>query len=227
MNNYLITNSYTFFSDYPIKRLVIYQSGLLQLVFLIVTFCTQNGFGQDTDTLQVDELKYTTKKEVVEKKKEKKSLKRFFKEGYPSPKKAAILAVVPGMGQIYNKKYWKLPLVYGALGGLIYAIRYNTNNYRQSVLSIAIKDNEVTGTDPFPSTPRNAVLAARNSFDKNRQLSWIGLIGFYLISAGDAMVDAHLKDFSVDDDISIGPILETNYAHQPVVGVGIRVAISR
>ena len=54
--------------------------------------------------------------------KRKGGLNSFFKKDYPSPKKAVLLAIVPGMGQIYNKKFWKLPLVYGALGGVIYSI---------------------------------------------------------------------------------------------------------
>lgn len=160
--------------------------------------------------------------------KQKGRLKNFLKKDYPSPKKAVLLAIVPGMGQIYNKKYWKLPLVYGALGGVIYSIRFNTDGYNSMVQSLAIRNGEAIGTDPVNSNvPDNAVEARRNAFDKNRQLSWIGLIGFYLISAGDAFVDAHLKDFNVDDDISFQPIFETGLYNQPVIGVGIRIPLGK
>jgi len=166
--------------------------------------------------------------------------KSFFKDGYPSPKKAALIAVIPGMGQIYNKKYWKLPIVYGALGGVIYSINSNTKKYNEAVKSLTVKEEiatllsdnmeiseELAMSDPFPNTPATAVTAGRNSADKNRQLSWIGVIAFYLMSAGDAFVDAHLKDFSVDEDISFRPIFETNYVNQPTIGVSIRIPLSK
>jgi len=160
--------------------------------------------------------------------KQKSRLKGFLKKDYPSPKKAVLLAIVPGMGQIYNKKYWKLPLVYGALGGIIYSINFNSNQYNSMVLSLAIRNGEIIGDDPLPSNiPDNAIEAQRNSFDKNRQLSWIGLIGFYLISAGDAFVDAHLKDFNVNDDISFQPIFETGLNNQPIIGLGVRVSLGK
>ncbi len=161
--------------------------------------------------------------------KQKRGIKSFFKKDYPSPKKAVLLAIVPGMGQIYNKKYWKLPLVYGALGGVIYSIRFNTDGYNSRVQSLAIRNGEIIDVeDPINSNvPDNAVEAQRNSFDKNRQLSWIGLIGFYLISAGDAFVDAHLKHFNVDDDISFQPIFETGLNNQPVIGLGVRIPLGK
>lgn len=173
----------------------------------------------------------------VKEKKEKKSIKQFFKEDYPSPKKAVLLGIIPGMGQIYNKKYWKLPLVYGALGGVIYSINYNTTNLKVLQNSLDVRSNPICQNitqdipaecvDELSEVPINAVTARRNSFDKNKQLSWIGVIGFYLISAGDAFVDAHLKDFSVDDDISFQPILETGYNNQPIMGIGLTISIGQ
>ncbi|MEM6318973.1 MAG: DUF5683 domain-containing protein [Bacteroidota bacterium] len=181
---------------------------------------------QEVSPISIDSLVNDTLV-PVKKTKRKVSLKQFFKKDYPSPKKAVLLAIAPGMGQIYNKKYWKLPLVYGALGGVIYAIDFNSKNYNRTLLSLEVKSGTSSEMDPFPNTPRSAVESARNSFDKNRQLSWIGLIGFYLISAGDAFVDAHLKDFSVDDNISFRPILETDFNNQPFLGVGIQIPLSK
>ncbi len=191
---------------------------------------------QDTLVSKIDSLPDTII--PVKKKKEKKSLKQFFKDDYPSPKKAVLLGILPGMGQIYNKKYWKLPLVYGALGGVIYSINFNTINYKRAQNSLDVRNNPncLDGTesyllieckDQLSSTPINSITAKRNTFDKNKQLSWIGVIGFYLISAGDAFVDAHLKDFSVDDDISFQPILETGLNNQPLMGVGLTISIGQ
>lgn len=195
---------------------------LIPIIFLYLP----NLAAQDVVTSKLDSL--PTSSSALKASKKKKSFKQFFKKDYPSPKKAVLLAIVPGMGQIYTKKYWKLPLVYGALGGVIYSIGYNSRNYEKAVLSLAIKDGTITGiADPLENTPASAVQSARNSFDKNKQLSWIGLIGFYLISAGDAFVDAHLKDFSVDDDISFKPILETSFQQQPVIGIGFQIKLSK
>lgn len=182
-------------------------------------------------TLSANKIKVDTNKTP-------KIKKSFFKDDYPSPKKAALLAVIPGMGQIYNKKYWKLPIVYGALGGVIYSIRFNSIRYRGLVNSLEVRANVncqsttsqvllIECKDQYAALPINAATSQRNSFDKNKQLSWIGVVAFYLMSAGDAFVDAHLKDFSVDDDISFRPMLETNYVNQPTIGLSVRIPLSK
>jgi len=206
------------------------------LSILLFVFCQLFLNAQDTLVSKIDSLPNIIL--PTKKKKEKKSLKKFFKEDYPSPKKAVLLGIIPGMGQIYNKKYWKLPLVYGALGGVIYSISYNTINYKRSQNSLDVRNNpncqSVTASyllaeckDQLFDIPLNSITAKRNSLDKSRQQSWIGVIAFYLISAGDAFVDAHLKNFSVDDDISFQPILETSFNNQPVMGIGLTIAIGQ
>jgi len=161
-------------------------------------------------------------------------LKRFIKEDYPSPRKALTLAIIPGMGQIYNKKYWKLPLVYGALGGVIYAIDVNSSNYEafRKALEFSVDPNQVESEhfefcanrmDNLCDVPEVILRSRRDIFDKRRQLAWIGLIGFYLISAGDAFVDAHLKGFNVNDDISWTPSLQTSINNSAIVGISIKI----
>jgi len=160
--------------------------------------------------------------------KKKSFLNNYWKEDYPSPKKAITLAVIPGLGQIYNKKYWKLPLVYGALGGVIYSIDWNTKRYEIYRQSYDAKTNDLSiYEDPLPTAPAAAVKSRRDSYDKNRQLSWIGLIGFYLISAGDAFVDAHLKDFNVNDDISFQPTIQTDHLQPTTLGISLKININK
>jgi len=160
--------------------------------------------------------------------KKKSSFNNYWKENYPSPKKAITLAIIPGLGQIYNKKYWKLPLVYGALGGVVYSIDWNTKRYEVYRKAYDAKTNEKTiYEDTLPRVPAAAVKSRRDSFDKNRQLSWIGLIGFYLISAGDAFVDAHLKDFNVDDDISFQPTIQTDRLQPTTIGISLKININK
>lgn len=108
-------------------------------------------------------------------------------------------AICPGLGQIYNKKYWKLPIVYGGLGTAIYFIAFNQHyyNYYTNLL------NQVN------ANPNNSIYNASelssiiNYYHNDRDLSIIITAGIYLISIVDANVDAQLKGFNVSDDISV------------------------
>lgn len=192
-------------------------------IFLILHLSTP-VLSQET----IGTVKEVTDTLPPQKEKKKFSFKNYWKSDYPSPKKAITLAVIPGMGQIYNKKYWKLPLVYGALGGVIYSIDWNSSRYETFRQVFDAKTNEDSMyEDIFPNVPAASIRSRRDSFDKNRQLSWIGLVAFYLISAGDAFVDAHLKDFNIDDDISIQPNFQTDHLQPASVGVSIKININK
>jgi len=131
-----------------------------------------------------------------------------------SPKKAAIRsAIFPGLGQIYNKKYWKLPIVYGALGACTGVFLYNLGNYRSTKFAYRVKYNmRVNGTDSalFASIKSNLVPLSEESlrFYRNqyrRDIDYSAL--FFLILWGlnvvDASVDAHLKSFDVSPGLSL------------------------
>ncbi len=136
-----------------------------------------------------------------------------------SPKKAAIYsAILPGLGQAYNKKYWKIPIVYAGFATLGYFISWNNKNYK--VLKLAYSDL----TDDNPDTDSYNDLDAakyydldneseRNQFEnglnkqkdyyrRNRDLLIISTVGFYALNIIDASVDAHLFDFDISEDIS-------------------------
>ncbi len=148
----------------------------------------------------------------------------------PKPKTALYLSLaLPGAGQAYNKRWWKLPLVYGAIGGVIYAIDYNTRNYNQfkDALNLKRQDMPHAFTGTFLDNER-ALLVRRNYFDKNRQLSYIGLVAVYGLQAIEAFVDAHLKNFDIDEDISIRikPTIDTfDPTGEPVLGVGVSIPL--
>ncbi len=136
---------------------------------------------------------------------------RTFKENWPDPKKAATLSLVlPGAGQLYNKRWWKVPLVYGAMGAMVYSIDYNTRNYRRFrdayILALQGKPHEFSAFN----LETDAIRRYRDQYDKRRQLSWIGLVAVHLLQAAEAFVDANLMQFDVSDDLSlrwrIGPI---------------------
>lgn len=158
--------------------------------------------------------------------KKKFNLKKYFQNGYPSPKKAVTLAVIPGLGQIYNKDYWKLPIVYLSLAGVIYSIDYHSSRYEIfRRISDARNNPESIYENDLLSIPDAAITNARNTLDKRRQLSWLGLFGFYVISAGEAFVDAHLKDFNVNDDISFHPSLQTSAIATTTIGVSVKIKL--
>jgi hypothetical protein len=123
---------------------------------------------------------------------------------WSSPKKATVLAFIPGLGQIYNKKYWKLPIVYGGFAALIYSVSFYQNQY--NILRQAVKDknNNIPISDPSlqPYDVANLV-SLRDFYRESRDLSWIGLGGLYILQIIDASVDAHLQEFDVSENISI------------------------
>ncbi len=107
-------------------------------------------------------------------------------------------AVIPGLGQIYNQKYWKLPFVYGALGGLGYAVYWNNSSYKffnNSYEAILISN---------PTDVRaNRLLTLRNKYRRDTEFMAILTFFAYGLSVLDAAVDAHFSTFDVSDDISL------------------------
>ncbi len=135
----------------------------------------------------------------------------------PSPKKAMWLAFIPGAGQIYNRKYWKLPIVYGAFTGCAYAIRWNNmmySDYRQAFKDITDDDPTTDSYNKFlhlgtEVTPDNAdryteLFRKRKDFYRRyRDLSIIITAAVYALSIIDAYVDASLSDFDISRDLSM------------------------
>ncbi len=127
-----------------------------------------------------------------------------------SPRQATIRsAILPGLGQAYNRKYWKIPLIYAALGitGGIFFYNLKTYNqfkkaYRQSVIDSGLVNDP--NIDPSLRIYSQAsLLANRNVFRQNIDYSVLFFIIFWGLNVVDATVDAHLKTFDVSDDISL------------------------
>ncbi len=122
-----------------------------------------------------------------------------------SPSKAAWrAAAVPGWGQIYNRKYWKLPLVYGGLGALGYWVYFNADQhrfYRQAF--IAKTDDDPATIDPVPQLSEAGVLQTKEFYRRQLDASALITVAFYGLQIVDAVVDAHLFEFDVSDDLSL------------------------
>ena len=114
-----------------------------------------------------------------------------------SPKKASIYsAVIPGSGQIYTKKYWKVPIIYGGLVTSAYFINDN-NEYRDAALL-----SYETGEDQLGYTYSELIIL-KDHYKRNREISYFAFVGVYILNIIDASVNAHLFHFDVSDDISL------------------------
>ena len=137
----------------------------------------------------------------------------------PDPKRALWLAlVIPGGGQIYNRKYWKLPLVYGGFIGCMYAMSWNNTMYKDySQAYIDLMDNDPSTqsynqflhlgmkitTDADKKRYQDIFRKRKDKYRRLRDLSFFVMLGVYALSVIDAYVDAELSVFDISDDLSL------------------------
>ena len=211
------------------------RKGFLERFFFscILLFLSTFLFAQEipseevaTDTLQPLTQVDSLKKDSIGFFQKLKRIKLWEKR-YPSPKNATLLSVVlPGSGQIYNKKYWKVPLVYASIGALGYFVYTNGKEYRRFKKAYMYRvDDDPLTEDEFVDRLDNAstIKTWRDYYDKNRQLAWIGLVFVWLLNSVDAYVDAHLYNFDVSDDLSlrIQPTFNTLPGQPTNFGIGL------
>lgn len=131
-----------------------------------------------------------------------------------SPKKAAIRsALLPGLGQIYNKKYWKLPIVYGVMGTSAGIFIFNMNQYKDTRFAYRVKYNmRVNGTDSalfnqikpaLRPLSEESLRFYRNQYRRDIDYSALVFLLLWGLNVVDATVDAHLKSFDVSPDLSL------------------------
>lgn len=184
---------------------------ILAFLFLVSKTVAQSDtiiLGKDTSTLT---------------KPEKKAI-------YSTARKASIMsAILPGLGQAYNKKYWKIPIIYAGLGGFGYMFLTNNkqfNLYRANVVAYNDDDSLTLPAMPEFSSDQSQVL--KLYYRKNRDFAVIGFSLIYLINIIDANVDAHLKTFDVSDDLSIHlepwqSTYKTNSGYRTATGLSIKL----
>lgn len=128
-----------------------------------------------------------------------------------APSKAAFYsAVLPGLGQAYNKRYWKVPIVWGAIGASIYGYLWNDQSYdrvrtafkRRQAGFIDDEFYDPFGTGTGPLLDLEDLQNEQERFQRDRDLLLLLTIALYALNIVDANVDAHLKQFNVDDDLS-------------------------
>lgn len=120
------------------------------------------------------------------------------------PQRSALLsAIFPGMGQAYNKQYWKVPIIFAGMATFGHFISYNNELYhafRNASTQLAL-----TGENPFTGTASSSDILARNRDNFRRNRDFLIIIGsvFYLLNIVDAHVSAHLDEFNINDDLAI------------------------
>lgn len=147
-----------------------------------------------------------------------------------SPRKAAMLsAVLPGTGQIYNRKFWKVPIVYAGLGALAYSAVWNAEGYREYFDKY--KYMSETGLEEYEGETIRAVEFYKDQHLRLKNLMIILSVGFYALQIVDANVDAHLMDYDIGNDLSfiVDPVVTgsgllqagkvTSFPGSPAIGL--------
>ena len=155
---------------------------------------------------------------VINKKRAKEKVKRDWNTWKPDPQRALWLAlVIPGAGQIYNRKYWKLPIIYGGFMGCIYALSWNNmmyKDYSQAYLDIMDNDPNTASYNKFLHLGRTITKdnearykqlfkSRKDKYRRWRDMSFFVMLGVYAISVIDAYVDAELSVFDISKDLSL------------------------
>lgn len=132
-----------------------------------------------------------------------------------APAKAAFFsALVPGLGQAYNKKYWKMPIVYIGMGIGIYSYTWNQKKYHEYRDEYKRRlDGTYDPSNPHPiygNLDNDRLIRAQRFHQRNRDLSALITAGIYILNIIDANVDAHLTQFNVNDNLSLKPEVNQN-----------------
>ena len=194
------------------------------LFFYIILFLAAHPVAGQVKT---DSLPVTNKTTAAKQSPDKKTKTDTTKKVRSDASKAALRsAIIPGWGQAYNKKYWKMPIVYGALAIPVATFIYNKKWYDKTRYAYNIKFyNDTSTVSDLPTDnidPRLLPLSSqslriyRNEFRKNMDFSVLAFILLWGLNVADAAVDGHLKSFNVNDDLSLkihpgySPIGNTN-----------------
>ncbi len=186
--NILIINGRIYFKMTVLELLNSTKSRLFQFVFtiLFLFFICSSGIAQVTDTT----LKTSSKIEIPK---------------YHSPKKAALMsAILPGMGQAYNKKYWKMPLIYAGFAGLAYSLYFNQTKFTtyRNAYRYRVDGDPATVDNYVRIYSDDNLFLLQKTYHRFRDLSVIGIALLYVLNVVDASVDAHMFTFDVGDDLS-------------------------
>ena len=207
------------------------------LLILLLAFCTNQTKAQNdtTITTQIADSIATAPADIIKDTLPDVAAADTSKKRSPAGTAALLSAVFPGAGQVYNKKYWKLPLVYGALAFPTYTFIDNLKWFQRTRFAFNVlsakdtaryKDVYVRLQPLVERGDRSGLQNYRNEFRRNVDYSVLAFILIWGLNVVDATVDAHLKDFNITDDLS----LQIKPGYLPVAntaGIGIVLNIGK
>lgn len=142
-----------------------------------------------------------------------------------SAHKASVLStVIPGAGQVYNKKYWKVPIVYATMGTALYFANENMQSFKKYKNALENRNNGQE--DLYPNVSDSEMLTVIDFYQRNRDISYILTAVAYILNIVDASVDAHLFDFNINENLSVSTqtTINTNFNNiQPVLSFQIKL----
>lgn len=181
--------------------------------FTVLVFCIASGsfFAQNTDASINDEDGYVVPAKndsiIPAKTKKKFKFKNILNDSIHSPTTAWIAsAILPGAGQIYNKKYWHLPIIYGGLmaSGYYFSInRTQFNRYKDAYITRVEAPDSVTIVDDFENVSDEGLRAIAENYRKNADFAGLAFFLIWALNSVDALVDAHFYHFDVSNDLSL------------------------
>ena len=144
--------------------------------------------------------------------------------------KAALMsALLPGLGQAYNKSYWKIPVLYAGLGTLVYFVKTNNEEYHNyyDAYKYRLDGDSMTVDNQYPNLSDEDILVRKDYYRRNRDLSYVLIGVVYVLNIIDAYVDAQLKEFDISDNLSLqtSPWISPGIEGKQVAGVSLRFTL--
>ncbi len=179
-----------------------------KFIYIFLFLSVNSLIAQKSDTLSLSKQKELTFKDRPTEK------NNYYNPLAPA-KAAFYSAVLPGLGQIYNKRYWKVPIVYLGIGTSIYFYKLNNDDYNRFRNAYKRRlagytDDEFWGNGTTPIVSSDRLEDAQKTAKRNKDLSIAVAVAFYLLNIIDANVDAHLRQFNVNNDLTLEPVFELN-----------------
>lgn len=186
----------------------------MKKLLLILLIISQYAFSQEVDSVKID-------KEVVE---EIEKLNKDYQDLKLDPKKAGWRsAILPGWGQYYNRKYWKIPIVWGAIGTGVGFIIWNQKQYKRyknafdaELNGQAHEFSDITGVDL-----KTALGNTQDARKRQRDYAIAITAGLYLLNILDAVVDAHLYEGRKDPDLAVSPVIINDLGNPSYAKLGL------
>lgn len=204
----------------------------LWLLFIISLLSLPSLKAQDTLQMAPREDTLILKQDLPEPVFIEQSSQTAVKTRHHSPKTATWLALIPGAGQAYNRKYWKMPIVYAGFGITIYFAVTNKNDYHLYRDAYDYKmgtksDVSQQAIDEAAKYTPDNLITLRDYYRRNMELSWIITAAWYVLQIIDANVDAHFFYYEINDDLTLQVepqcVISNNFTYDNNVGVKLKL----